>query len=69
MILNSAYGKDSMNSELFAKIVFRNKQGTLHDQAYPTFKAARQINENYFAVEKECYHYTISSAMQEVHFR
>jgi hypothetical protein len=25
MILNSAYGKDLMNSELFAGIVFRNK--------------------------------------------
>jgi hypothetical protein len=52
MILNSTYSKDLMNSEMFAKIVFRSKQNTLNNQAYPTFKAARQINDNCFAVER-----------------
>jgi hypothetical protein len=31
MILNSAYGKDFTNSEMFEKIVFKNKQNTLND--------------------------------------
>jgi hypothetical protein len=43
MILNSFYGKDLMNSEMFTKIVFGNKQGTLQNPAYSTFKIIRQL--------------------------
>jgi hypothetical protein len=47
MIINSAYRKDLLNSELFSKIVFKDKNKTLIDQCLPTFKAVRQITPDF----------------------
>jgi hypothetical protein len=65
MIMNSAYNKDLLNSELFSKIVFKNKEKTLIDQCLPTFKAARQIQPDFYAIERDSYYYSINTAVQE----
>jgi hypothetical protein len=68
MIMNSAYGKDLLNSELFSKIVFKNKDKSLIDDCLPTFKAARQITPDFFAIERDNYYYSINTAVQEEFF-
>jgi hypothetical protein len=68
MIMNSAYGKDLLNSELFSKILFKNKEKTLIDQCLPTFKAARQIIPDFYVIERDSYYYSINTAVQEGFF-
>jgi hypothetical protein len=66
--MNSAYGKDLVNLELFSKIVFKNKEKTLIDQCLPTYKAARQIQPDFYAIERDSYYYSINTAVQEGFF-
>jgi hypothetical protein len=68
MIMNSAYGKYLLNSELFSKIVFKNKDKTLIDQCLPTFKAVRQITADFYVFERDSYYYSINTAVQEEFF-
>jgi hypothetical protein len=68
MIINSAYGKDLLNSELFSKIVFKNKDKILIDQWLFTFKAAKQITQDFYAIEKDSYYYSINTSVQEGFF-
>jgi hypothetical protein len=68
MIINCAYGKDLLNSELFSKIVFKNKEKTLIHHCLPTFKAARQTTPDFYSIEKDSYYYSINTAVQEGFF-
>jgi hypothetical protein len=68
VIMNFVYGKDFLNSELFSKIVFKNKDKILFDQRFPSFKAARQIIPDFYAIEKDTYYYSINTAVQEGFF-
>jgi hypothetical protein len=45
--MNSAYGKDLLNSELFSKTAFKDKDKTLIDQFLPTFKTGREITPDF----------------------
>jgi hypothetical protein len=66
--MNSTYGKDLLDSELFSKFVFKYKNKTLIDQGLPTFKAARQITQDFYGIEKDSYYYYINTAVQEGFF-
>jgi hypothetical protein len=67
MIMNSAFGKDLLNSELFSKIVFKNNDKDLIDLYLPTFKAARQTTPDFYAIERDNY-YSIDTVVQEWFF-
>jgi hypothetical protein len=66
--MNSDYDKDLLNSELFSKIVFKNKYKTLIDQFLSTIKTARQITHYFYAIEKHSYYYSLNTAVGEGFF-
>jgi hypothetical protein len=68
MIMNSAYNKHLLNSELFSKIVFKNKDKTLIDQCLPTFEAAGQITPYFCVIERDSCYYSINIVVQEGFF-
>jgi hypothetical protein len=66
--MNSTFGKDFLISELFSKIVFKDKNKTLIDHCLPAFKAGRQITPDFYGIEKDSYYYFINTAVQEGFF-